>query len=171
MPSIKGQWEMVRKEFFPRWDREKKWKCFATDAGGSDGECLKGRKIIKLANFTSKTLLLLLVHEICHSVTRGGHGKEWCARMATAAKRADAIRMKSLAAQIRKEVQDIMSSPATTAADVYDRMQEVVWGCKNISFRNAVEGIGREFGMSRSEFLSKFPRLRSIYDEAKSMNW
>lgn len=171
MPSIKGQWEMVRKEFFPRWDREKQWKCYATDADGCDGECSKDRKIIKLAHFTPETLLLLLVHEICHAVTRGGHGREWCARMTVAAKRAETIGMKALAAQLRKELRDYKSSPKITSADIYDRMEEVVHACKNISFMDAAKGVGREFGMSRSKFLSTFPRLRSIYDEAMSVNW
>lgn len=165
--DLKTEWEMIRKEFFPRWDRARQWKCRrVADADGCHGRCLWDRKIIELAYFTEKTLLTLLVHEMCHAVTRGGHGAEWLARMTMAAKRADDIGMKSLAGEIRSEVRDYKGSPKITAADIYNRMEDVVCDCEDISFGDAVKGIGREFGMSRREFLSEYPRLRTIYDKA-----
>ena len=166
--NLKTEWEMIRRELFPRWDLAKKWKCrLVDDADDADGKCLRDRKIIKLVLFTEETLLLLLVHEICHAVAGDGHGAKWQARMAVAAKRAKDIGMKSLAVQIRNEVRGYKNSPQVTAADIYERMGEVVRCCRrDISFKDAAQGIAYEYGMSPREVLSKYPRLRAVYDQS-----
>ena len=165
----KTEWEMVRKEFFPRWDSAGEWKLrkFA-DLNGGQGICLSNRKTIKiLKSYAGEDLLFLLIHEICHAVTHEGHGNKWFARMTAAAKRARAIGMKALASRLLEEVKEYRSnSPVVTAGFVYERVVDVVRDCKEISFKGLVVGVGREFGFSRRAFLSKYRRLRSVYDKA-----
>ena len=170
MASIKNEWGMIRREFFPRWDRRGEWKCrVVADVNGSQGYCFSEHKVIKLCRHLiggdREGVQLLLIHEICHAVTPLGHGAKWLARMATAAKRAKAIGMKSLATRLRDEAREYEATPRETASMVYQRMKDVVWDCKEISFNDAVVGVSREYGMDRREFLSRYRRLQSVYEK------
>ena len=155
---------------FLRWDRRGEWKCrVVADVNGSQGYCFSEHKVIKLCRHLiggdREGVQLLLIHEICHAVTPLGHGAKWLARMATAAKRAKAIGMKSLATRLRDEAREYEATPRETASMVYQRMKDVVWDCKEISFNDAVVGVSREYGMDRREFLSRYRRLQSVYEK------
>ena len=167
MNATQTVWKMVRKTFFPLWDRENKWKYRqVADADGCEGKCLWSCKTIKLTNGSRIELTQLFVHEICHAVTPGGHGRKWLRRMELAARKADTIGMKDLALRLRTEIKEYSQTPRVTRSEVYGRAQDIMVDCPNLSFGQLVHGLRREYGLSRRELLSGYPRLRSVYDKA-----
>ena len=112
MPSrLHREFEYVRQVFFSRWDREGKWRIGkAADLDGACGKCRSNDKTIMIdrgyLDEGKDTLRLVLIHEISHAVTRGGHGNPWQTRMEEAAKRAGRVGQQALAGLLRKEVQE-----------------------------------------------------------------
>ena len=81
------EWNDVRATFFPRWDRQGRWRIEAVnDLDGAMGKCETETQTIKLLDgITDDDLTALLIHEIAHAVSSTYHGKIWQARMNAAA--------------------------------------------------------------------------------------
>lgn len=69
----------VRQAFFPRWDRKREWALLEVDdLDGACGSCVTPEKRVKIVpGYSGNCLLLILIHEICHSFTTG-HAKNGC---------------------------------------------------------------------------------------------
>jgi hypothetical protein len=84
MARLKDSFEFVRKEFFPKWDNKREW--IVGRLGLKDSRHFKAHGI---CNRKSKSIYLrwipgdqnnlywILIHEICHAVSPGFHGKRW----------------------------------------------------------------------------------------------
>jgi len=69
--------EQVRKLFFPRWDRARRWRFLQVeDLNGAMGRCIRTTKtIMGISGISGNRLMSLLIHETAHAVTEDGHGK------------------------------------------------------------------------------------------------
>ncbi len=111
---LKNAFEYVRQMFFPEWDRKREWKILEcpeelrTHQGkGVDGVCSEQAKTIKVSMVRISEnidLYVLLIHEICHSGTKG-HGKDWQEAMLMKADIADKMGKKDLSELIRKDIE------------------------------------------------------------------
>src|SRR5207253_1787653 len=70
------------------------------------GRCDSKRRVIEIViqHIDPNERDNLLIHEICHAVANGSHGKAWQDRMEKAAKRADELDRDRLAKRLRQEI-------------------------------------------------------------------
>lgn len=65
----------------------------------------------------------LLIHEICHAVAKGSHGKAWKRRMESVARRADDLGRDGLAQWLRQEIANYQEAGEVTE-EAYQIVQE-----------------------------------------------
>jgi len=68
------QYSNICTAYFPRWVP---WEFRYNPEWGNTGYCNRKEKCIFFGDINP----VLIIHEICHAVTKGGHGKEWQKRM------------------------------------------------------------------------------------------
>jgi hypothetical protein len=165
---IQEQYEEVRRDFFPRWDRQKNWSLHVIqDLDGAHGRCDAPHKRI-VSGFNGDELVLVLIHEIAHAVVSGGHGKKWQARMERAAIAAEGLGRMELAGLLRKEIAGYSDPLArVTAAGVYSEIEDAIIGVPQANFLQVVDWVRREYGLNRQEFFRRFRRAKAVYQEAR----
>jgi len=48
--ALREEWELIRRQFFPRWDRERRWQIkVVSDLDGAMGRCCPEERTIYLA--------------------------------------------------------------------------------------------------------------------------
>ena len=99
----------IKRDYFPRWDSNFEWKCRngpIISRYGDDGYCDDESKIIYLSSEIKSQieLKLILIHEICHAITKTGHCTTWENRMFSAACRARDLDDSKLAHEIEREI-------------------------------------------------------------------
>ncbi len=177
MSTLRQEFDRVRREFFPRWDTKREWRVrTVSDPCYSDGRCRDDTKTIEVnsgrratrADGGRMSLTALLIHEIAHAVTPLGHGKRWQARMLSAAERAERLGRKDLADELRADVQQVQGPDTyfATASGTYNRIQDAVCDAPAATFNNIIDFVRSDFGLSRKEFLKRFPRARRVFDAA-----
>ena len=83
--SLKSEFEQIRKDYFPRWDRKRRWRIrFSSDLDGNVGRCRSRKKLIEISLRSGLTRTVTIIHEICHAFGIG-HGNPWQRRMLKAA--------------------------------------------------------------------------------------
>jgi len=107
----------IKKSYFPRWDQGSHWKLKVAGIRkrfGEFGYCDDVSKTIYIASEIKKKsdLQVVMIHEICHAVTRTGHGKMWARRLLKAAKKAKELKNFKLEAALKKEVAIYKNSPS-----------------------------------------------------------
>lgn len=111
--KLQRAFRAVRKDFFPRWDRERRWRArasglaaglFSTTAGTCDRRTQLIRVAKEAADKGDDELNAILIHEICHAIIPGGHGRRFLDRMLKAAAKADALGKHRLAELLRDDV-------------------------------------------------------------------
>jgi hypothetical protein len=106
-------------------------------------------------------LTLVLIHEICHAVTPGGHGKKWQDRMAKAAADAEKIGRLELATQLRKEIRGYQETILTgRAAEIYGCIDDTLMDRPEASLMQVADWIRQGYGMSRKEFFDSYKRFK-----------
>lgn len=170
----------IRRKFFPRWDLSGKWKPKLgvpeqLTGCACHGYCESDSKTIyvneRIASEGGDELELLFVHEICHAVTPGGHGKTWMDRLRKAADRAKALGMSRLAGLLSQEIKGYLEPEKIMAEQVYDEIEKYVEHHPNGTYENAVEVVSSGLGLRVDDFERHFRRSRSMYEEAvASMN-
>jgi hypothetical protein len=121
--ELRAAYADVRRDFFPRWDRQRLWRF---RVGGAPGRCqsqcdTKLRLIrINVLHPEPDERDLLLIHEICHALACVAHWRPWFRRMRKAADRAEAFGRAHLADMIRQHVREYEETPVQTAAEIYD---------------------------------------------------
>lgn len=153
----------IRWTYFPKWDKGCEWKLeLAEDLNGSQGFCDTQKKTI----YTLYTNNLVIIHEICHAVTKQGHNKRWTTRMELAAKYAEKDGDSEIAAEIRDQLEAYAMSPKITAKMVYQEIQDIAYmSSSDISYDDTIEFVRRNYGMSERDFLKKYKKTRQAYDE------
>ncbi len=111
---------------------------------------------------------MLLIHEIAHAVAKGGHGKNWQARMEQAAITAERLGRTGLAGLLRKEIAGYNDPLAqVTTGRVYNEITDAVIGNPGVTLWQVIDGVRRDYGYSRKEFLGRFRRAGEIFDHEK----
>jgi len=108
----------------------------------------------------------IIIHEICHAVTGGGHGKTWQAHLA-AARRAAALGDQGLAAALTEEVAGYAAAPPITARTIYRRVPDVLVDTPNVTFAHLVDYLAYDYGLTGPELLAKCSRLQTVFEQAR----
>ena len=169
-PRLKHEFQTVRQQFFPRWDRESRWRIRqVSDLNGAHGRVYPETRTIRITHLPDGDEgTVLLIHEIAHAASNWGHGKKWQARMERAAVAADAMSRPELARLLRKEVAGYRDPVArVTARLAYQEISDAVVEAPDVTFLQVVDCLRRDYGFSRKEFLDRFRRARAVFDRER----
>jgi hypothetical protein len=169
-------WRAVRKDYFPRWDRERRWHIRHGNIPGTcRGKCFPEKRLIVIADYPDDPdeRDWLLIHETCH-VFRGcrgsKHGMTWQARMTRASRRACALGRPGLAARLDKDVanyqQAALDNPNPTLA-LYGLLEDWTHQEPHTPYKVVLGAVAAEHGMTVPELLESFPRCRKVYEQAR----
>lgn len=162
--NVRHEFRAIKSLFFPRWDRANRWRISTRSRRGVHGYCDRIRKVIEVAVAPSDPdeRDLLLIHEICHAVTSGSHGKAWQARMGRAAERAGSFGRDRLAHRLREEV-----AAYREAGDWRTEMYLMVEGWletqPDLTLAQVKRAIAAECGLLYSEVATKLKRLKKVF--------
>src|SRR5262245_5171459 len=97
--SIQHHCKYIKHLFFPRWDRDDRWRFSTRSRRRVHGHCDPVARTIEIVAHPSDSdeRDRLLIHEICHAVAPGNHGVVWQQRMEKAAATADDLGRSRLA--------------------------------------------------------------------------
>jgi hypothetical protein len=168
---VEHEFEEVRTTFFPRWDRGRLWKVeVAHDLDGAQGKCYPNTKTIKILDgMTGLDLTALLIHEIAHAAVNVWHGGRWRARMLVAAEQAERLGKGKLAQVLRKQVAQYGNPDSeVTPTMVYDEIEDILWQRPGAEFEQVVDFLRRDVGLSREDFVRRYRRARTVFEEAKA---
>jgi hypothetical protein len=161
---LRKEFDRVKQKYFPRWDKKGLWKVcrgwpkFRPRRAAA--RCYFHKKRIAIFRVPKRyTLEWLLIHEICHVVTRDSfHGIAWLKRMAKAAEIAPL--------RVKKEIEeDIKQLQCTTKRLIYDEIWYLGLST-NLNFNCARGKIMRNHGLSVTD-LRFFPRLKFWFDNGR----
>ncbi|MGA2108908.1 MAG: hypothetical protein ABSH25_14835 [Syntrophorhabdales bacterium] len=165
--DLSEQFENVRRAFFPRWDKEYRWRIQYVDDLPSEGLCDPTTKTISVnTDKGGDATAILLIHEICHAVA-WGHGKAWLARMLKAADVALDRGDLSISDDLRKQVEQYSKTPVTRASEVYGKLEDWVFDRPDVPYERMIEAVARFFAMHPDMFEHRFKRCRRVYEKAK----
>lgn len=164
---LKATFEKIKKEYFPRWDRQGKWKVkIASRFLPSTGRCFPEKKEIHISPRMSCSLECLLIHEICHT-SAFTHEKKWQERLIKKAKIAKRRGEETFASELIKEVESYKTAEVLYAKDIYSRIGECLIDCPNVSYKNLIKYLSKELGMYPYEFEKTYKKSRDVYKNNK----
>lgn len=154
--------------FFSRWDRQNLWRISTRSRRKVHGSCDPDRRVIEIViqHTDPDERDKLLIHEICHAVVDGSHGKKWQDRMVKAAKRADELGRDRLAKLLREEVKGYQE--ASTSLEVaYNQIRDALDDYPDLTFTQIKRWLADQYGLLVCEVCTSFRRARRVFDEAK----
>lgn len=169
--NIQQRFRRIKKLFFPRFDRDNRWRAKSSSKRNVHGYCDSEHRVIEIAhNFSDDPdeLDLLLIHEICHAFA-SSHGKMWQDRMQKAAQRADEIERHELAKLLRDEILAYQRSPSLSVwrKQFYGQIDDVVLECPTITLPQLISCLANDFGMLESEVCKLYPRTEAAFQKAR----
>lgn len=100
--QAQSQFALIGRLLFPRWKAAKDWEIVVCPQklGPCAGFCdTENKRILLRKNDT-----LTIIHEVCHAVTKGGHGLRWQNRMESVAKYFEQKGDSTSATHVRDEI-------------------------------------------------------------------
>jgi hypothetical protein len=170
LTRLKEEFQVIREQFFPRWDRAGRWRIRqVADLNGAQGQAHAETRTIRITHLPEGDEgTLLLIHEIAHAVGNWGHGKKWQARMEQAAVTAEGMDRTELAEVLRKEIAGYKDPVVrVTAGLVYQEISDAAAEVPDLTFFQVVDCLRRDYGLSRKEFLNRFRRARTVFDQER----
>ncbi len=167
--TLHQHFQQIKQQFFPRWDRRNEWRISTRSRRKVHGHCDPERQIIEIVakHYDPDERDRLLIHEICHAVASGGHGKAWQSRMEIAAKRADELGRHRLAELLREEIVDYRERSDDCRQMAYQEIQDAVNGNPEITLAQMKRWIADQYGLLVSEVSTQLKRLKAVFEEAK----
>lgn len=165
---IQQRFREIKKLFFPRWDRAGVWRISTRSRRNVHGHCDTERRVIEIVvqHADPDERDRLLIHEICHAVAAGGHGKVWQRRMEKAARRADELGRDVLARLLRQEI--VNYQEATEGVEqAYQTIQDWVSHKPDLTLAQVKRSLADQYGLLVSEVSTKFRRTEKVFLDAK----
>lgn len=166
--GIRQDFERIKRLFFPRWDRAGLWRVTTNSSYGVHGRCDQERKRIEIVFLSDNPDEhdRLIIHEICHAVTNGGHETRWQDRMEAAAKQADKLKRTTLAILLRSEVIVYRNTPRSIDI-VYGEIEDAMLESPNLTLAQIKKWIGQNHGILSKDVCKIFKRTKAVYLKAK----
>lgn len=158
----------IKRLFFPRWDHEGQWRISTRSRRNVHGRCDPERRVIEivLQYADQDEMDRLLIHEICHAVAAGGHGKVWQRRMEKAARRADEVGRAVLAKMLREEIVDYQQA-GEGVEQAYQTIEDWVAHNPDLTLAQVKRSLADQYGLLASEVGTTFRRIEKVYSAAK----
>lgn len=158
----------IKQLFFPRWDRANLWRVSTRSKRKVLGYCDRERRVIEIVaqHADRDERDWLLIHEICHAVADGGHGKVWQKRMDNAAQRAHELGRHRLAELLRQEI--VCYRTATEGVEqAYQTIQEWMTCEPDLTLSQVQRSLADQYGLLVSEVEKTFRRFEKVFRKAK----
>ncbi len=167
---LKKTFYAIRKQYFPRWDKNNLWSVIIKGRGINQGYCDLDNKRIEInLHLANEDLEFILIHEICHAIASCYHGNNWSRRMLQAAEKAERYNNHDLALLIRKDVSCYKGEPPIRARDIYQRLEDIVMDCPKESYKNILKYLMSEHGFNNVKgFQKRYKKLQTVYNNAKN---
>ena len=152
------------RQFFPDWDKKRQWQIRYISGVYYIAKCNSDIKTIdiRLISDDDIELYVLLIHEICHTVSPA-HSKKWQDSMKIAGKRIDQSGYPILAREIINEVNRYKGSSNVNGKFIYRKIAEIVIDNKNISFEDIMIFCSKEYYEGG---MVPYKHCRKVYDTA-----
>jgi predicted metal-dependent hydrolase len=158
----------IKHLFFPRWDRQNRWQISTKSRRNVHGHCDRDRRVIAIViqHTDPDERDKLLIHEICHAVANGSHGKVWQRRMEEAARRADELGRDVLAKILRQEIVNYQEF-AEGREQAYQTVQDWLNAEPDLTLAQVKRSLADLTGLLVSEVSTKLRRFEKVYRAAK----
>lgn len=166
--NIRKRFLEIKRLFFPRWDRHNLWRITTRSRRKVHGRCDSERRVIEIViqHADPDKRDNLLIHEICHAVAKGGHGKVWQRRMEKAARRADELGRDVLAKLLRQEIVNYQEF-AEGREEAYQTIEDWMNDEPDLTLAQVKRSIANLHGLLVSEVGTKLRRFEKVYWAAK----
>lgn len=166
--NLRHHFQEIKSQYFPRWDCQNLWRISTRSRRKVEGCCEPERRVIEIAvQYADPDKRdRLLIHEICHAVADGGHGKKWQDRMERAASRADELGRDRLAKLLREEIEGARES-WKPVDEAYGIVQEWLTCNPDLTLAQVRRALAQEYGLLASEVGKKLRRFKKVFMEAK----
>ena len=166
--TLQHHFREIKHLFFPRWDRDHLWRISPKSRRRVHGHCDDERQVIEIVvqHADPDKRDGLLIHEICHAVANGNHGKAWQRRMEKAARRADDLGRDRLAQWLRQEIADYQDAAEVTG-EAYQTVQEWLAHQPDLTFAQVKRSLADLYGLLVTEVATTFKRIEKVYRAAK----
>jgi hypothetical protein len=164
--ELARQFQSIRNLYFPAWRNGSNWRICEYEG---KGYCDRDAKTIKVGGATENySLPVLIIHEIAHAVTTGGHSDKWVNRMRKAAERAADLGDKQLADELQSHIAWVMQPGVHDATEevVYFQIENAAADQPEATFEKVVGWVVQEYGQDMATFLKDYPQARQAYDKA-----
>lgn len=158
----------IKHQFFPRWDRDHRWRISTRSRRKVEGCCEPERRVIEIAvQYADQDKRdRLLIHEICHAVADGGHGNKWQDRMERAARRADDLGRDRLARLLREEIEEYQQG-WKPVDEAYGIVQEWLTCNPDLTLAQVRQALADQYGLLVTEVGKTLRRFKKVFMEAK----
>jgi hypothetical protein len=165
---IRQHFLVIKRQFFPRWDRDNRWRVSTRSKRRVHGYCDTERRVIEIVfQFSDPDERdKILIHETCHAVADVGHGKKWQDRIEIAAKRADELGRHRLAQILRQEIADYQDG-WRPVDEAYGIIREWLTCNPDLTLSQVKRSLADQYGMLVSEVGKKLRRTEKVFREAK----
>src|SRR5262249_25280722 len=157
--SVRKHFLQIKQLFFPRWDRQGRWRVSTRSKRRVHGHCDLERRVIEIVvqHSDHDERDRLIIHEVCHAVAEMNHGKKWQDRMEKAAKKADALGRQRLAQLLREEIVGYQQAP-TSLEVVYNAIRDALTDCPDATFPQIKRWLANQHGLLLPEVCKTFRR-------------
>jgi hypothetical protein len=166
--SFRRHFLEIKRQFFPRWDRQNLWRISTRSRRKVHGYCDRERRVIEIViqHTDPDKCDCLLIHEMCHAVANGGHEKVWQRRLEKAAVRADELGRDVLAKLLRQEIVNYQDF-AEGREQAYQTVEDWMIYEPDLTLAQVKRSIADLHGLLVSEVGTKLKRIEKVYWAAK----
>lgn len=168
--NLETIFQEIRCAYFPRWWAGQDWKIVpgnpSPESGHVNGQCKPDIRTIYIDG-PSNGWEHTIIHEICHAVTNGGHGRKWRERMCAAADTAEMSGRKERAWDLRKEAEQYSRLPRFSAAIVYQQIEDWILAGDNPipKFDAIIDAVCQAYGCAYED-IARYRGCRPAYNRA-----
>ena len=161
----------VKALFFPTWDRQNLWRISTTSNRTGHGYGDQERRVIEIMIPPSEPdeRDTLLIHEACHAVSRGSHGKEWRTRMKRAAEKAEQLGRDRLAKLLRTEVVNYQEA-TEGLQQAYSTIEDWLTDKPDLTLPQMKSAVAKHYRLLVSEVYKRMPRFKKVFRQAKNVS-
>ena len=166
--TLQHRFRDIKCQFFPRWDRGDRWRISTKSRRRVLGHCDVERQVIEIVvqHADPDKRDGLLIHEICHAVANGSHGKAWQCRMEMAARQADDLGRNGLAKLLRQEIADYQEA-AEGKEEAYQTVQDWLAHQPDLTLAQVKRSLADLYGLLVNEVGTTFKRIEKVNRAAK----
>jgi hypothetical protein len=171
MNRVQAAFAYVCEIFFPQWQEGRKWTVKEDGILGYYGRCDDAARtiLVKSEIEDEDRLLLTLIHEICHAISREPHSKVWRKMFEEAGSTSRRVGREGLAGMIEEEVRRYAAYDEPARLDerlVYSTIQDLLLADPELTYGETIQKVASLWGVD-PEDVTAFPRCLEAYRETR----